>query len=137
MPAHFSGISSIKPTSGRLPESGQGNDGGFPGLVGSFNSIGVLGRTAAAVAEMFEHMLLRKILLERTPLADARFVPMPWDADRAKPGKKLKIGWYGFESALLTTRLLHIPVLYIGTTTTAFWRQHPAAAAPCWSPSQP
>ena len=44
IPAMFSGITSLKPTAGRLPLTGQGSDGGLIGVVGIFNTIGILAR---------------------------------------------------------------------------------------------
>ena len=92
MPAMFSGITALKPTSGRLPQSGQGADGGFPGCVGIFNSLGFMSRSAGAIEATMELLLARQTLFNWAPV-DARFVPLPWDCERARLKKKLKIGW--------------------------------------------
>ena len=44
IPAMFCGITSLKPTSGRIPLTGQGSDGGMVGAVGLYNTIGIMGR---------------------------------------------------------------------------------------------
>lgn len=52
VPAHFSGICGLKPTPGRVPATGH-----FPGSVGPFASLGVVGpmaRTIADVTRLFE-----------------------------------------------------------------------------------
>jgi hypothetical protein len=40
----FSGITSLKPTAGRVPVTGQGSDGGIVGVVGLHNTIGFMAR---------------------------------------------------------------------------------------------
>ena len=75
-----------------MPQSGQGNDGGFPGVVGMTNTLGFMARTAEGITSFIEHMLDRRLLLDREPVS-ARFVPLAWDPSRAMPERKLKIGW--------------------------------------------
>lgn len=87
-PAAFCGCVALKPTAGRLPLSGQGSDGGAPGIVGIHNTTGLLARSAADLG-LFLSGLLGESAVRRVT-ADARFVPMPW---RGIPAGKLKIGW--------------------------------------------
>jgi Asp-tRNA(Asn)/Glu-tRNA(Gln) amidotransferase A subunit family amidase len=92
IPAAFCGITSLKPTNGRIPQSGQGSDGGLVGCVGIYNSLGFMSRSAKGIADFVQVVLQKDNLIKYTPV-DARFVPLPWDNMRAKPERKLKIGW--------------------------------------------
>ncbi len=82
----------MKPTAGRLPLSGQGSDGGLVGVVGLYNTIGFMGRSAAGIEELAKEFL-SKTSVDKI-VEDARFVPLPWREEAAlRSKKKLRIGW--------------------------------------------
>jgi amidase len=90
IPSNYCGTVALKPTTGRIPVSGQGSDGGLVGVVGLYNTLGFMARSAAAVEEAMVQLLSEKSVprIDR----DARFVPLAWRPEMAG-GKKLKIGW--------------------------------------------
>lgn len=51
-----------------------------------------MSRSAKGIADFVQVVLQKDNLIKYTPV-DARFVPLPWDNMRAKPERKLKIGW--------------------------------------------
>lgn len=89
-PAALCGVCGLKPTSGRLPLSGQASDGGLPGVVGIHNSPGLLAKTAGDVARCLEALLSAETVGRVRD--DARFVPMPW-REKLLGERKLTIGW--------------------------------------------
>ena len=92
IPAAASGITSLKPTSGRLPLSGQASDGGLVGVVGLQNTLGFMGRSAAGV-EAAARAVLSEASVQRVS-GDARFAPLPWREEVAlRDKRKLRIGW--------------------------------------------
>ncbi len=85
VPAHFSGICSLKPTPGRIPSTGH-----FPVSAGPFALIGVVGPMARTVADL-------KVLFEVMQGPDvgdtcAAPVPVRWPSDDEV--KKLRIGYF-------------------------------------------
>src|SRR6201987_2085926 len=85
VPAHFSGISELKPTPGRIPSTGH-----FPPSGGPFALLGVVGPMARTVADL-------KILFEVMQGPDdgdtcAAPVPLRWPKDEEL--KQLRIGYF-------------------------------------------
>ncbi len=92
IPAAFAGITSLKPTAGRLPLTGQGSDGGMIGVVGLCNTVGFMARSAEAIEDFAKEILAVSAVDSVTE--DARFVPIPWREHVAlRDKKKLRIGW--------------------------------------------
>ena len=91
IPAAFCGITSLKPTAGRLPLHGQGLDGGLIGVVGLCNTLGFMARSAKSIDAIMGATLGDHV--KGKICNDARFVPLDWNEQRAKHGEKLKIGW--------------------------------------------
>ncbi len=97
-PAAFCGACTLKPTSGRLPSSGQESDGGLPGIVGVRHSLGFLCRGAADLAEAMDAVVSATAAAEVPAAAaavrtDPRFVPVPWDREELRSRRRLRIGW--------------------------------------------
>ncbi len=64
------------------------------GLVGVYNTLGVMGQSADSIEYFCRQMWDNKeALSNRHTKFDPRFAPVPWDEERAKPGMKLTIGW--------------------------------------------
>ncbi|HKR83100.1 MAG TPA: amidase family protein [Terriglobales bacterium] len=89
VPAHFCGISGLKPSPGRVPATGH-----FPQSVGPFASLGVVGpmaRSAADVKLLFE-------VMQGPDIGDASAAPVPlrWPAwARETVGRKpIRIGYF-------------------------------------------
>lgn len=102
MPAIFSGITALKPTSGRIPLTGQGSDGGLAGVVGLHNTLGLMARSANDISVCLKEMLNLENAQGIT--ADPRLVHIPWRDSVAKTGtKKLKIGWYEYDGCMEAT----------------------------------
>ena len=85
VPAHFSGISGLKPTPGRIPSTGH-----FPESGGPFALIGVVGPMARTVVDL-------KLLFEVMQGPDdgdtcAAPVPLRWPTDSET--RKLRIGYF-------------------------------------------
>lgn len=85
VPAHFSGICGLKPTSGRIPATGH-----FPTSVGPFALLGVVGPMARTVADL-------KVLFEVMQGPDdgdpsAAPVPVRWP--QPEDLKKIRIGFF-------------------------------------------
>jgi Asp-tRNA(Asn)/Glu-tRNA(Gln) amidotransferase A subunit family amidase len=92
MPAIFSGITSLKPTAGRLPLTGQGSDGGLTGVVGIHNTVGIMGRSASDIELCFKELVNLTNLAGVT--ACPRLVHIQWRDQVAKiQQNKLRIGW--------------------------------------------
>ena len=87
----FSGLTSLKPTAGRIPIAGQGSDGGLIGVVGLYNTLGFMARSAKGIEACLREIVSKNSV--STILNDARFVPLPWQEERTKSGAKLRIGW--------------------------------------------
>jgi amidase len=85
VPAHFSGICGLKPTSGRIPASGH-----VPSSVGPFALIGVVGPLARTVGDL-------KILFEvmqGPDIGDTSSAPVPVRWPKENDLKKLRIGYF-------------------------------------------
>ncbi len=95
----YSGITSLKPTAGRIPLIGQGSDGGLVGVVGVHNTLGFMASSVKAIEAFMKEVVDFDRISEFT--ADPRQVPMPWRRDI--PKKKLKIGWYDFDGVTEAT----------------------------------
>ena len=93
IPAAFCGITSLKPTAGRLPLEGQGLDGGLEGAIGIYNSLGFMTRSAKSL-ELIMKKFLENLDHFSHARPDARFVPLPWRETVAKRNQKLRIGWF-------------------------------------------
>ncbi len=89
IPAAFSGIASLKTTSGRLPLRGQENDGGQIGVVGVANALGLMARSGEDI-EVALREITNAIPRLYNQLADPRVVPMSWRNDIEDIDK---IGW--------------------------------------------
>ena len=87
----FSGIASLKPTAGRLPQSGQGSDGGLLGVVTVKNSLGFMSRSVKALEACMSRVLSEATC--RQISTDPRFLPIPWRAGLRDRKDCLKIGW--------------------------------------------
>jgi len=90
IPSNACGTVALKPTSGRIPLSGQGSDGGLVGVVGIYNTLGFMARSAHAIEDTLTHFLSSDNIhrIDR----DSRFVPVSWRSDIFGK-RKLKIGW--------------------------------------------
>ena len=85
VPAHFSGICGLKPTPGRIPATGH-----FPGSVGPFALIGVVGPMARTVEDL-------KILFEvmqGADIGDTSSAPVPVRWPVMHDLKKLRVGYF-------------------------------------------
>lgn len=85
VPAHFSGICGLKPTPGRIPATGH-----FPGSVGPFAMIGVVGpmaRTIADVKTLFE-------VMQGADDEDTSSAPVPVHWPEESSLKKMRIGYF-------------------------------------------
>src|SRR6202140_2050847 len=85
VPAHFSGLCGLKPTSGRIPATGH-----FPVSAGPFALVGVVGPMARTVADL-------KVLFEVMQGPDAGDtcaapVPVRWPS--SEETQKLKIAYF-------------------------------------------
>ena len=84
-PAHFTGISALKPTAGRFPEAGH-----LPPCRGPFaflGSIGPMARTVGDVALLFE-------TLSGQHASDASGAPVSHRAVTLEEAKRIPIGWF-------------------------------------------
>ncbi|MBB6144822.1 amidase [Silvibacterium bohemicum] len=84
-PAHFCGISALKPTPGRIPGRGH-----VPPCVGPFSILGAVGpmaRTVADVSLLFEVLAGQDILDPVSP-------PVPYRHVTLDDAKRIPIGWF-------------------------------------------
>lgn len=84
-PAHFCGIASLKPTSGRVPGRGH-----RPSSVGPFSILGALGPMARTIADV---ALLFRTLCAQDPL-DPESAPVAHRDIRGDEVKRIPIGWF-------------------------------------------
>lgn len=84
-PAHFCGISSLKPTPGRVP--GRGHN---PPCIGPFSILGAIGPMGRTIADV---ELLFQLLAGRDPL-DPVSPPVAYQACPLENAKAIPIGWF-------------------------------------------
>ena len=84
-PAHATGISSIKPTSGRVPRTGH-----FPGPGGPLDALWQIG----PLARWVEDLELVLAVISGPDGHDAAIVPMPLGKTRAVTAKKLRVAFF-------------------------------------------
>jgi Asp-tRNA(Asn)/Glu-tRNA(Gln) amidotransferase A subunit family amidase len=94
VPAHFSGISGLKPTPGRIPSTGH-----FPASSGPFALIGVVGPMARTVADL--KLLFEVMQGPDDGDASAAPVPLRWPDEREI--KNLRIGYFKEDGRTLVT----------------------------------
>lgn len=87
IPAHYCGIYSLKPSSGRFPKKGHANpNAGFisiPSVTGPMNR------------SMADLEIVTKVVLNSHPeLYDYSVIPLPYDEEKTKLFQKLKFGYY-------------------------------------------
>jgi Asp-tRNA(Asn)/Glu-tRNA(Gln) amidotransferase A subunit family amidase len=95
VPAHFSGICGLKPTPGRIPSTGH-----FPGSVGPFALIGVVGPMARSVADL-------KILFETMQGpddGDPSSSPVPLRKVSREDLKNIRIGYFEDDGRTAVTK---------------------------------
>lgn len=86
VPAHFSGICGLKPTPGRIPATGH-----FPGSVGPFTQLGVVGPMARNVGDV---KLLFEVMAGPDD-GDVRSAPVPLHPPGAEVRlRKVRIGYF-------------------------------------------
>jgi len=85
VPAHFTGICSLKPTAGRVPAIGH-----QPPCVGPFLSLGAVGPMARTIADV---ELLFRALSGRHAI-DPSSAPVPYRAVTMDEAKQTPIGWF-------------------------------------------
>jgi len=99
VPAHFSGICGLKPTPGRIPATGH-----FPGSVGPFTQLGVVGPMARNVGDV---KLLYEVMAGPDD-GDVRSAPVPLHLpDEEAQLRKVRIGYFeddGLAPVTLETR---------------------------------
>jgi len=92
IPAHFCGISSLKPTSGRIFERGR-RKGVLGSLIGVQSNAGFMSQKVEGVIVGMKS-LLEKDVQEMSDI-DYKVHPIPWNENLFQPQKKrLKIGYY-------------------------------------------
>jgi len=85
VPAHFTGISALKPTPGRFPGRGH-----LPGCVGPFSILGAIGPMARTVEDL---ALLFKVLGGRDP-SDPVSPPVPQRQISPVDARRLRVGYF-------------------------------------------
>ncbi len=98
VPAHFTGICSLKPTPGRFPGSGH-----IPGCVGPFSILGAIGPMARTVGDV---ALLFHVLGGQDPV-DPVSPPIPHRRISLDDAKRLRVGYFeddGLAPVTLETR---------------------------------
>ncbi len=94
VPAHFSGICSLKPTPGRIPTAGH-----LPPCVGPFSILGTIGPMARTVADV---ALFFQVLSGQDP-ADPLFPPIAFSARGENDVKHLPIGYFEDDALVSVT----------------------------------
>jgi len=113
-------VSTLKPTLGRLPCSGQASDGGLAGIVGVAGTTGFLTRTPEDLAVVMRVATEEAARLSSS-LNDARLAPMSWrESEAGQNGRRLRIGWFVFDEARASP--LCDGFLSAGMTMTGFTR---------------
>jgi Asp-tRNA(Asn)/Glu-tRNA(Gln) amidotransferase A subunit family amidase len=95
VPAHFSGICGLKPTPGRIPATGH-----FPGSVGPFTQLGVVGPMARTVSDV---KLLYEVMAGPDD-GDVRSAPVPLQlTDTEEQLRRVSIGYFEDDGILPVT----------------------------------
>lgn len=84
-PAHFSGICSLKPTSGRISAAGH-----MPPCVGPFSTLGAIGPMARTMPDV--ELIFR--ILSQTSNPGATSAPAPYRRVSLTEAKEVTIGWF-------------------------------------------
>jgi len=84
-PAHFSGICSLKPTSGRVSAEGH-----LPPCVGPFSTLGAIGPMARTIPDV--ELIFR--LLSQPSKLNPIGVPVPYRQVTLSEAKRVTIGWF-------------------------------------------
>jgi Asp-tRNA(Asn)/Glu-tRNA(Gln) amidotransferase A subunit family amidase len=95
VPAHYSGICGLKPTPGRIPATGH-----FPGSVGPFTQLGVVGPMARNVGDV---KLLYEVMAGPDD-GDVRSAPVPLhNSDADEQLRRVRIGYFEDDGILPVT----------------------------------
>jgi len=94
IPAHFSGVCGLKPSIGRIYESGRRGAVGSGGLIVRTGIYSVAGFMSQSVAGL--EVGMRALLQESAKMSalDWRVAPVDWNDNLFRPGRKLKIAYY-------------------------------------------
>ena len=94
IPAHFSGVFGLKPSTGRIYESGRRGGVGSEGLILRTGIYSVAGFMSSSVAGL--EIGMRALLQECSKMSalDWRVAPVDWNETKFKPGRNLKVGYY-------------------------------------------
>jgi len=94
IPAHFSGVCGLKPSLGRIYESGRRGAVGSGGLILRTGIYSVAGFMSSSVAGL--EVGMRALLQDSSKMAaqDWRVAPLNWNEGQFNPGRKLKVGYY-------------------------------------------
>ncbi len=92
-PAHFSGICSLKPTTGRISSIGH-----VPPCFGPFSTLGAIGPMARTIADV---KLLFRIASQRCAFDPAN-TPVEYRAVEVEEAKRRRIGWFEDDGAPVT-----------------------------------
>merc|ERR1711915_698596 len=94
IPAHFSGVCGLKPSIGRIYESGRRGAVGSGGLIVRTGIYSVAGFMSPSVAGL--EVGMRSLLQESSKMSalDWRVAPVDWNETKFKPGRNLKVGYY-------------------------------------------
>ncbi len=84
-PAHFSGICSLKPTSGRISSIGH-----VPPCIGPFSTLGAIGPMARSIADV--ELLFR--IASQPSSCDPAGTPVAYTAMNMSEAKRLRIGYF-------------------------------------------
>jgi len=94
IPAHFSGVCGLKPSLGRIYESGRRGAVGSGGQIlrtGIYSVAGFMSSTVAGLEVGMKALLQNS---SKMSSLDWRVAPVNWNEEKFNPGRKLKIGYY-------------------------------------------
>jgi len=94
-PAHFSGICSLKPTSGRISSIGH-----TPPCIGPFSTLGAIGPMARSIADV--ELLFR--IASQPSSCDPAGTPVAYTAMNMSEAKRLRIGYFEDDGLVPVTR---------------------------------
>lgn len=95
VPAHFCGISGLKPTSGRLSVMGSADQLLFPGMEGILDQPGPLARNVADL-----NLAMRVLAAPGQAERDPAVPPVPWQEPGEVSIRGLRVGFYTFDGFL-------------------------------------